>query len=251
MATASNSNSSFFAEMHDMSTSTELASPEQDRAGKPGARRTQEQRRSDAEARLIQAARQIVARKGWVGMTLSEVGIAAGYSRGLVTHHFGSKPELLRALAVHIGQNFMTSFRESPVRREGLHAVLEFILAYMGRSGDEWTNTRALLILMAEGMTDESDTGANLTVYNQGAIEFISQHFREGVERKEIRDDIEPVAAAVALLGTVRGIMLQKLLKSSAIDLASVTREVMAMTIRAYAQRPQTWLAQYVRPSAG
>lgn len=208
-------------------------------------KRTQEQRRSDAEMRLLDSAREIVAHKGWVGMTLAEVGSAAGYSRGLAAHHFGSKPELLRALAVHIGQNFMSNFSADPARREGFHAVLEFIQAYLGREGSEWTNTRALLILMAEGSTDESEAGANLSIYNQSVIDFLARHFRESMAKKEIHDDIDPVSAAVALLGTVRGIMLQKLLKNSTIDLKVVTHAVMLSTIRGYARRPQTWLVLY------
>ena len=226
----------------DTTTSTR---PPKAKEAKAPARRTQLQRRSDAETRLLEAAREIVAHKGWVGMTLSEVGIAAGYSRGLATHHFGSKPELLRALAVQIGQNFMSSFSGSQVQREGFHAVLSFIQAYLGRRGRGWTNTRALLILMAEGMTDESETGANLALYNQSAIDFLSRHFAEGVARKEILEDADPVAAAIALLGTVRGIMLQKLLKDSTINLNAVIQSVIVTTIRGFARRPKIWLDEF------
>ncbi|CAG4886988.1 TetR/AcrR family transcriptional regulator [Paraburkholderia saeva] len=217
--------------------------PPADDAQQP--RRTQEQRRSDAEARLLEAAQEIVAHKGWVGMTLGDVGIAAGYSRGLATHYFGSKPELLRSLAAQIGENFKTMVTEAPSRGDGFHAVLEFIRIYFGRTDDGWISTRALLILMAEGMTDGTEAGANLAIYNETVIGILQGYFEQAIAKKEVREDVVPEAAAVALLGTVRGVMLQSLLKNSNIDLTKVAAEVMTMTIRAYSRRPQTWLALY------
>ena len=52
--------------------------------------RTQSDRRDTAEARILDAALRIVAERGTDGMTLAEVGEAAGYSRGLPAHYFGS-----------------------------------------------------------------------------------------------------------------------------------------------------------------
>ncbi|CAN0427695.1 unnamed protein product, partial [Phaeothamnion confervicola] len=69
-------------------------------------RRTQTERREEAERRLLDAALAIVARTGTVRLTLAEVGEAAGYSRGLPAHRFGSKAGLLRALVAHIHARF-------------------------------------------------------------------------------------------------------------------------------------------------
>lgn len=209
-------------------------------------KRTQEQRRNDAEARLLDAAQQLVARKGWVGMTLGDVGIAAGYSRGLATHYFGSKSELLRALATYIGENFKVLVSDAKIRGDGFHAVLRFIRSYFGRSDGGWSGTRALLILMAEGMTESTEAGANLAAYNETVIALLRGFFEEAIKKKEIREDVDPESAAIALMGTLRGVMLQSLLRNAEIDLARVAGEVTSITIRAYSRRPQTWLALYV-----
>ena len=151
-----------------------------DAALPPGApRRTQIERRTQAEARLLAAARDIVARKGWVGMTLAEVGEAAGYSRGLAAHHFGSKPKLLRALASHINENFMRELEGGAPTQDGLDALLGFVETYLGRSDALWTNTRALLLLMAEAITDNSETGEDLALYNQSVLGFLAQHWAD------------------------------------------------------------------------
>ena len=113
-------------------------------AAKP--RRSQGERRADAEARLLAAAKLLLARKGWVGMTLADVGDAAGYSRSLAAHHFGNKAGLLRALTQHINSSFMDSMQAAAARTRGLDAILGYVSVYLGRSDPHWTNTRTLLI---------------------------------------------------------------------------------------------------------
>ena len=206
-------------------------------------RRTQIERRAEAEARLLAAAREIVARKGWVGMTLAEVGESAGYSRGLAAHHFGSKPKLLRALATYINDNFMRELDGGPERRDGLEALLGFVQTYLGRSDERWTNTRALLLLMAEASTDDSETGENLALYNQSVIDFLGQHFRAGIANGDIRSDIEPSSGAIVIVGALRGVMMQKLLKNSSVNLDAVKRQLLSMMIRSFACQPDKWLA--------
>ena len=221
------------------------------RLRRPGARpRTQIERRTEAEARLLLAAREIVSRKGWVGMTLAEIGQAAGYSRGLAAHHFGSKPELLRALASYINDNFMHELAAAHKWRDGLDALLGFIQTYLGRKDPRWINTRALLVLMAEAMTDDSETGEVLAYYNQNVLDFLKRHFQAGIDAGEIRPDVDPAAAGTLILGSLRGLMLQKLLKNSAVDLAVVRAQLLTMVVRSFARRPATWVARITVESA-
>jgi AcrR family transcriptional regulator len=61
-------------------------------------RRTQEERREEAEQRILDAATRLIADKGLDGFTLADVGEAAGFSRGLPAHYFKSKDGLLAAV---------------------------------------------------------------------------------------------------------------------------------------------------------
>jgi hypothetical protein len=119
------------------------------------------------------------------------------------------------------------------------------VKAYLVRRDSGWINTRALLILMAEGTTDNSEVGANLSKYNESIVEFLVRHFQEGVEQREIRAGADPRSAAFTLLGMLRGIMLQKLLKDSRVDLSAMLREVQLILIYSYARRPVAWLKLY------
>src|SRR6185312_13262754 len=64
----------------------------------PPARRTQQERREETERTVLAAATALIAQHGSRALTLAEVGEAAGYSRGIVSHHFGSRENLLRAV---------------------------------------------------------------------------------------------------------------------------------------------------------
>ena len=192
------------------------------------ARRTQSQRREEAELRLLDAALGIVARAGSARLTLAEVGAAAGYSRGLATHRFGNKAGLLRALAAHINARFHEQLRAAPPRRDGLDAIRGNISVYFGRSDRNWTTTRALLVMMTEGFMEGAELKSDMADYNRLALAFFETHLRIGIASGELRADIEPASMAVLLLGSLRGVMLQWLL-DGAIDLKAVRDRLLAM----------------------
>jgi len=202
-------------------------------------RRTQTERRADAEHRLLEAARVIVARKGWVGMTLAEVGEEAGYSRGLAAHHFGSKAGLLRALAAYVNRNFMTLVEvELPRRQPGLDALLGFIGVYLGRSDSEWTNTRALLALMAEAVTEDAETREILADYNRSVQDYLVAHISTAITAGDIRATVDASATAALIVATLRGLMLQHLLDPQCVDLAAVQRQMLDFVEAALAAAP-------------
>ena len=193
------------------------------------------ERRALAERRLLDAAREIVAAKGCVGMTLEKVGEAAGYSRGLAAHHFGSKGGLLIALAHHLDDTFKALIHAGPPRRDGLDALEGFITTYLGRKDTQWTNTRALLLLMAESLIDDSGMGDQIAGYNARVVRYVEDHVRAGIATGEIRRDVQPNVVAALIMGALRGVMLQKLNRDSKLDLKKVSRQMVDLLVRSLA----------------
>ena len=204
-------------------------------AAPPATRRTQTQRRAEAERRLLHGALATVARTGTVRLTLAEVGAAAGYSRGLATHRFGNKAGLLRALVQLIGNRFAAQLQAAPKCRPGLDAICGNIGVYFGRTDRHWTTTRALLVMMTEGFMDGAGLQADMAAYNRQALVFFETQIRAGIAQGEIHPDLHPAATAVLLLGTLRGVMLQWLLDPS-IPLAQVRDNVLLVVGRALAR---------------
>lgn len=175
-------------------------------------RLTQAQRRELAEQRLLDAALALVAQRGSTRLTLAEVGEAAGYSRGLPAHRFGSKLGLLKALAGHIHRRFQDEMRRRPRPAEGLAQVQDLLAVYFGRTDASWTTTRALLVMMTDAFMADSELADTMMEYNRQAVANIERSLRRGIELGQIAADVEPRTYAVMILGTMRGVMMQRLI---------------------------------------
>lgn len=194
-------------------------------------RLTQAQRRELAERKILDAALEIVARRGSVRMTLAEVGEAAGYSRGLPAHRFGNKQGLLRELANTIGGRFEARLRALPVSRPGLDALRQQVKAYFDRDDKRWIETRALLVMMTEGFMEDSSVNPHIGDYLRANIDRLAEHIRKGIALGEIRSEIDPIAAATLILGAMRGVLHQRLVCGD-LDLASMRDITMQMVDR-------------------
>lgn len=200
--------------------------------------RTQVERRADAEARLLATARELIARHGWTGTTLAEVGEAAGYSRGLAGHYFGSKTGLLRAITQRINDAFFDELKKAPPVSPGLEAVISFVSVYLGRRDPEWINTRALLLLMTEALLEGSENSDQMVDYNTSVLQYLEENIRIGIAGGEIDKAVSPGIGAEFVVGTLRGMMLQRLVQGGDIGALAMRKHVVALVRRAFAPSP-------------
>ena len=199
---------------------------------RPGPR-TQVERRAEAEARLLATARKLIAHRGWAGTTLADVGEAAGYSRGLAGHYFGSKAGLLRAITEQINNSMMEEVRRAPPSESGLGAILSFIAVYLGRKDPEWTNTRSLLNLMTHALLEGSEHADLMVNFNASMFKYIEDNIRIGIQRGEIDKEISPPIAAEFVIGTLRGMMLQRLVKGGDLQATTLRKHLQFLIERA------------------
>lgn len=138
-------------------------------------------------------------------LTLARIGARAGYSRGLATHYFGSKQALLQHLA-HAAQDGFVPGLDDGVP-PGLDRLLTLIDGYIGRLGQMRMPNRSDL---REDVIAEIADGA-------------------------IRPDTDADEVAVAVLAQLRGIGLQRLVDSPAVDTERLRHSVTAYWRRALA----------------
>src|ERR1700716_56283 len=69
-------------------------------------RRTQRERRETSHRRMLDAAVKLIERQGSSRTTLAQIGELSGYSYGLVSHRFGSKEALVRAVTGQLQSSF-------------------------------------------------------------------------------------------------------------------------------------------------
>src|SRR5689334_12120980 len=108
-------------------------------------RRTQAERRAETRERVLEAATALVAVHGSRSVSLAAVGEAAGYSRGIVNHHFGSQTQLLEELIKHT-QKFDVPSGAST----GLSRLTQFVGAYLCGIRDRSPRSEAFLKLWTE-----------------------------------------------------------------------------------------------------
>jgi AcrR family transcriptional regulator len=190
-------------------------------------RRSQAERRDEAEQRLLAAAVRLVAERGLAGLTLSEVGEAAGYSRGLPAHYFGGKSGLIVTLAAHLISRFGRALDRSEHHGLGLERLLGTVAFYFDSAARDPAGTRALFVLLGEGLGNAlvSDRLAELNARSAKAFEI---NLRAAVAAGEIRDEIDARSQGILILSTLRGAVGQWLLAPGAIDLAALRAEFVA-----------------------
>src|SRR5690348_14480384 len=105
-------------------------------------RRTQQQRRAETERRVLDAAVALIAERGSRAVTLAEVGQAAGYSRGIVHAHFGSREQLLAAV-VRDAQRFDVPEASGT----GLDRLTAMVRAYLANVALRRPATGAFLLM--------------------------------------------------------------------------------------------------------
>jgi AcrR family transcriptional regulator len=73
---------------------------------------TRERRVEHTRTLLLDAAEEVFARKGFDGSALEDIADAAGYTRGAIYGHFGSKEELFLAVIERHRQRFLDGFAD-------------------------------------------------------------------------------------------------------------------------------------------
>ncbi len=194
-------------------------------------RRTQQQRRDQAETALLNAAAELVIEEGVHSLTLARVGERAGYSRGLATHYFGSRQALLQRLAHATQSGFVPGLDGAP---PGLGRLLRLIDGYIGALGQLRMPNRAFLLLWAEAAT-AADLAAIFRERDEAFRSDLRQDIAAGITDGTIRPDATAEDVAVAVLAQLRGIGLQRLVDSPAVDTERLRRSVTGYWHRALA----------------
>ena len=174
-------------------------------------RRTQQQRRADTERRVLDAAIELIARSGSRAVSLAEVGRVAGYSRGIVHHHFGSRAKLLEAVVRDAQQ-----FDVPDVGETGLARICALTSTYVSTMNERGATGRAFLLLWSEAVGGDPVLVPLFAERDAWFRGLLAEHLRTGIEDGTVRRDVDPESVALALVGLVRGVAMQVM--SSAVD---------------------------------
>ncbi|WP_410594422.1 TetR/AcrR family transcriptional regulator [Amycolatopsis sp. lyj-23] len=197
------------------------------------ARRTQEQRRAETERRVLDAAMALIARSGSRAVTLAEVGEAAGYSRGIVYHHFGSRERLLEAV-LDAAQRFDVPAYDG----DGLDHLVRIVEAYLRNVVRRTPSARAFLQLWGEAIAADPLLAPLFARRDADFRQLLADVVRQGVADGSVRSDANPAAAAVLVVALVRGTGLQLIAQPPVRNVPTLIREATRSVRAAFAVTP-------------
>jgi AcrR family transcriptional regulator len=171
---------------------------------------TRERRLEHTRTLLLDAAEELFARKGFSGAALEDIADAAGYTRGAIYAHFGSKEELFLAVIERQRQRFLDGFADVIFSSHRLDELNIDELA------NRWRD------LMSKTGADQAALGHEFTLFllrNPEArerlaaqrletVRWLSEYLTEGVARLGGALRIPAPTMARVLLATNEGITL-------------------------------------------
>lgn len=179
-------------------------------------RQTQAERRRNSESALLDAAEEFFAERGVVGTTLAEIGLRAGYSRGHATFVFGTKDRLVERVAKRARDRFLLEAQaQLGDGLDGRGKLLNIADFYMRSAKSAPSYFRAFFTLWGAAMPRNADPA--IAEYDADSRDIMASIIREGQRDGSISQEISPKAAAVVLLGLLRGVSGQLLISPDAI----------------------------------
>lgn len=186
----------------------------------PPARRTQAERVAESDTRMLDAAMRLVASRGYMQTTLEAIGVEAGYSRGLVSHRFGSKDKLLEELVNRVLEDFRGQLLERLRGLSGLDAIFCEIDAYLEGMDDPPLSSRVFFVLMLESIGPAPQIRDHFARFSKRWQASLTRTLSKGQQAGHIRAGIQPADEARLLIATLRGLRTQSMLDPSSSDIA-------------------------------
>ena len=210
------------------------------RAAQP--RRSQAERRSDSEEALLNSAAALIAERGVERASLGSIGEHAGASRGLPTHHFGSKDALVARLAERVQADVAAAATErlerrmhrtpdSPPALDVLRTTLDTYLELFEHPSDD---ERALIVMWGATFPSNASIDGMLEA-DRRSYDGWAELIRHGQQDGSIRSDLDATASAVVLFGLMRGVAALLLTESDVADMHNVRATCDAWIVSALA----------------
>src|SRR5271156_5317627 len=190
----------------------------------PRRRRTQAQRRELSDQRMLDAAFKLIERQGGSRTTLVEIGDLSGYSHGLVSHRFGSKGALVHAVTERLQHDFAKMLEPALAGLRGMEALLVTAETYLRTAAASDRN--AMYVLIGEALGPLREIRGEMADADQKFRRSVQKLIEDGVRLGEIRREVDPAAYSALFVGTLRGLVVQHLMKPRAFEIDQVCREL-------------------------
>lgn len=162
--------------------------------GQNGGRLTQAERTEISDNRMLEAAVELIVDRGPAATSLKEVGLKAGYSRGLAGQRFGSKDKLYAFVLRQVGDSWLEQLKQATTEETGLGAIHDALDEHYKFCVEAPNQVRAFYTLWFESVNAGSELAAIIgNIHNrrhQDVKEWITSDPGIPYTKKHLADEI-------------------------------------------------------------
>ncbi len=223
-----------------MSSMDEQVDEEADEAGVPGVVEPVQGRSKLSTRRLLEAAGDLIAERGFEQTSLAAIGERAGYSRGLVTTRFGTKENLLTVLMERITSdwiehNVLPEIQGLP----GLDAMLTYLDTVIRQLERDPQAMRVLWALSFEAVRPSSPLRQYAEPYHRNTVKVVTAFLEAGIADGSINPEIDPASEALLHAATLRGLAYHWMLEGESADVVALFTSFRERIAREYRNPPE------------
>jgi AcrR family transcriptional regulator len=168
---------------------------------------TQPERSALSDGRMADAAIELLCERGAGATTLKDVGLRAGYSRGLASYRFGSKAGLWSFLIRTIGEEWLAELRQAVAGTSGVDTIHAAVDAHCRFLLDSPDRIRAFYVLWFESVGPDPALRDVITRAHQRRQRDVEEWIRGGIEAGTVRPDVDVQAVAEQFCAAIIGIV--------------------------------------------
>jgi AcrR family transcriptional regulator len=173
---------------------------------------------------MLEAAVELMGECGYEKTTLAAIGESAGYSRGLATHHFGSKADLFARVIRWISDKARRQLEPALQGRSGVDALFAFVDAHRQFANENPGMTRALYVLWFQSLISDSPMRDAAIEDLLGHRDRVRRIIEQGIAEGTVRSDVDANAEAIQFCGALFGLGLQRLIDPTSFPIEDMNR---------------------------
>jgi len=160
------------------------------------------QRRED----IVNAARKLIIKHGSEHVTIKRIAKEVGFTEAAIYRHFESKSEILSVLIAHVRENLLKDLAASTVSGKTPLETTELVLRSHLTAVEK---RRGVSFQVINEIVSLGDKTLNKKVLDtiQDYVNTLKGLLSKAADSGEIRKDVDTGAAALALFGTIQGLV--------------------------------------------
>jgi len=156
---------------------------------------------------MADAAVALICDRGAGATTLKDVGLRAGYSRGLASYRFGSKAGLWSFLIRRIGEEWLAELQQTVAGTSGVDTIHAAVDAHCRFLLDSSDRIRAFYVLWFESVGPDPALRQVITGAHERRQRDVEAWIRGGIEAGTVRPDVDVRAVAEQFCAAIIGIV--------------------------------------------